>query len=149
MVYFYIPHISSIFIFHIHPSTKTPFKINKTQNQNNSTTPERNQQLPKPIPSMGRTVYLPTNFTIKINHSWIGKYTNPMDGMGTLKRPPFKSSNVFSPQNVSPRGLRLFKYHSIGHSHFTCCGLLCLWCFCFNFRAFGGTKRSPMEVFGG
>ncbi len=31
--------------------------------------------------SMG-LVYLPT-FTIKINHSWIGKYTfRPMDGMG-------------------------------------------------------------------
>ena len=103
-----------------------------------------------PIPSMGRTVYFPTNFTIKINHSWIGKYTNPMDGMGTLKRPPLQKFQRFlSPKWASPRGLRLFKYHSIGHSHFTCCGLLCLWCFCFNFRAFGGTKRSPMEVFGG
>ena len=27
------------------------------------------------IPSMGRTVYLPTGFQKKINHSWIGKYT--------------------------------------------------------------------------
>ena len=34
-----------------------------------------------PIPSMG-LVYLPT-FIIKINHSCIGKYTIPMDGMGS------------------------------------------------------------------
>ena len=30
---------------------------------------------------MGRTVYLPT-FPIEINHSWIGKYTSPMDPIG-------------------------------------------------------------------
>ena len=42
------------------------------------------RMIPKPIGSMG-LVYLPT-FTIKINHSWIGKYTvnRPMDPKGNV-----------------------------------------------------------------
>ena len=40
-----------------------------------------------PIGSMGRTVYLPIHeYTKKVNHSWIGKYTvRPMDPMGYAK----------------------------------------------------------------
>ena len=45
------------------------------------TLPSR-MKLPSLIPlgSMG-LVYLPTNFTIQISHSWIGKYINHMDPM--------------------------------------------------------------------
>ena len=38
-------------------------------------------------------VYLPT-FAIKINHSWIGKYTSPMDPVGTEQVSLPKKSSI-------------------------------------------------------
>ena len=38
--------------------------------------------LPLPIGSMGRTVYLPTLKTHKNQRTNLGKYTSPMDPMG-------------------------------------------------------------------
>ena len=55
-----------------------------------------------PIGSMG-LVYLPT-FSIRINHSWIGKYTIPMDPMGYTPLSPVGPSTPLTSKSRSVWG---------------------------------------------